>query len=192
MKVIAFNGSPRKNGNTYHMLKMVLEEVEKEGIETELVQVGGTKISPCLACMKCFTNKDKKCVQKNDIVNEMFVKMMEADAIVIGSPTYFAGVTPEIKAFMDRTFYLAIANGRVFRQKLGAAVAAERRAGAVSVVDTINHYFGISGMYSAGSRYWNLGIGRAEGEVVKDEEGVDTMRQLGQNIAFFVKKTADK
>lgn len=189
MNVIAFNGSPHSKGNTYQLLRHVLDEVEKEGIGTELVQVGGKTVHPCTACGKCFQSKDRKCVQADDLVNESIEKMAAADAIVIGSPTYFTGVTPEIKAFMDRSFYVALANGGLFRHKLGAAVAVARRAGAVMVYDTIDHYYGISGMYSAGSIYWNLGIALKPGDAEKDNEGVRTMTQLGENIAWFLKKT---
>jgi multimeric flavodoxin WrbA len=189
MKVIALNGSPHRDGNTYLLIRHVLDEIEKEGIQTEIIQVGGKKVSPCTACWKCFENRDKRCVLEADLVNDCIEKMIGADAIIIATPTYFAGVTPEIKAFMDRSFFVAKANGDLFRRKLGAGIAAERRAGAVCAVDTINHYFGISGMFTAGSRYWNLAMGLKPGDVETDEEGVDTMHQLGQNIAWFVKGT---
>jgi len=192
MKVVAFNGSPRSKGNTYHLIRYALDEIEKAGIKTELIQVGGKKVHPCTACGKCFENLDRKCIQENDMVNECIAKMIDADAIIIGTPTYFAGVTPEIKAFMDRAFFVAKANGDLLRRKAGAAIAAERRSGAVCAVDTINHYFGISGMFATGSRYWNNAKGLAPGDVESDEEGVDTMKQLGENIAWFVKKTHKK
>jgi len=134
---------------------------------------------------KCFENQDKECIQKDDMVNDCIRKMIEADAIIIGTPTYFAGVTPEIKAFMDRSFFVAMANGNLFRRKVGAGVAVNRRAGAVCAFDSINHYFSISGMFIAGSRYWNLGVGMAPGDVDRDEEGVATMRELGENIAWI-------
>jgi len=189
MKVIAFNGSPHRDGNTYRLVRHALDEIEKAGITTELVQIGGEKVHPCTACGKCFENQDLQCVQDDDMVNECIAKMAEADAIIIATPTYFAGVTPEIKAFMDRAFFVAKANEDTFRQKLGAGIAAERRSGAVCAVDTINHYFGISGMFSAGSRYWNNAKGLQPGDVEADEEGIDTMKQLGENIAWFIKKT---
>jgi multimeric flavodoxin WrbA len=188
MKVIAFNGSPHKDGNTYRLIRHVLDAVENAGIETEIVQIGGKQIHPCLACGKCLEKKDRRCIQAKDMVNECIEKMQQADAIVIGTPTYFAGVTPEIKAFMDRAFLVGKANDDMFRQKLGAAVAAERRSGAVCAVDAIMHYFTISGMFSAGSRYWNNAKGFMPGDVESDEEGIDTMKQLGENIAWFVKK----
>ena len=188
MKVVAFNGSPRKEGNTASLIKHVLEELEKEGIETETVQVGGKSIHGCTACTKCFENKDRKCVIDKDIVNDCIEKMFEADGIILASPTYFADLTPELKALMDRTGFVAIANGSIFKRKVGAAVVAVRRAGAVHAFDSINHFFTISQMIIPGSSYWNIGIGLAEGDVEKDEEGVQTMQVLGQNMAWLLKK----
>ncbi len=192
MNVIAFNGSPHEDGNTSLLIKVALREIEKAGIGTELIQVGGKKVLPCSACGKCFENQDLRCVQETDMVNDCIEKILDADAIIIGTPTYFAGVTPEIKAFLDRTFFVAKANGDCFRRKLGAGIAAQRRAGAVCAVDTINHYFSISGMFIAGSRYWNLANGMNPGDAGADEEGIDTMRQLGENIAWFIKNTQKK
>lgn len=188
MKVVAFNGSPNKNGNTYLLIRHALDAIEKEGIETEIIQIGGKNIHPCNACFKCQEKQNKKCVLSRDDVNEYIEKMIEADAIIIASPTYFAGITPDTKAFMDRAFCVAGRNGAIFRRKLGAAIAVEARAGAVSAIDTINHFFGISGMFTAGSVYWNLGFGMKPGDVENDAFGIETMRQLGQNIAWFIKK----
>ena len=189
MKVVAFNGSPHRDGNTYRLIRHTLDAIERAGIETELIQIGGKKVHPCIACGKCLENRDRQCVQKKDMVNECIEKMLAADAIIIGTSTHFAGVTPEIKAFMDRAFLVAQANDNMFRQKLGAALAAERRSGAVCAVDSINHYFCISGMFSAGSRYWNNAKGFLPGDVETDDEGIDTMKQLGENITWFVRKT---
>jgi multimeric flavodoxin WrbA len=188
MKVVAFNGSPRKEGNTAALIRHVLTELEKEGIETETVQVGGKSIHGCTACAKCFENKDKKCVIDKDIINECIEKMIEADGIILGSPTYFADLTPELKALIDRSGFVAKANGELFRRKVGAAVVAVRRAGSVHVFDSINHFFTISQMIIPGSNYWNVGIGLAEGGVEKDEEGIRTMQILGQNMAWLLKK----
>ena len=188
MKVVAFNGSPRKEGNTASLIKHVLEELEKEGIETEIVQVGGKSIHGCTACTKCFENKDRKCVIDKDIVNDCIEKMFEADGIILASSTYFADLTPELKALIDRAGFVAIANGEIFKRKVGAAVVAVRRAGAVHAFDSINHFFTISQMIIPGSNYWNIGIGLAEGDVEKDEEGIRTMQVLGQNMAWLLKK----
>ena len=188
MKVVAFNGSPRKEGNTAALIKHVLTELENEGIETETVQVGGKSIHGCTACTKCYESKDKKCVIDKDIVNECIEKMLEADGIILASPTYFADLTPELKALIDRAGFVAKANGELFRHKVGAAVVAVRRAGSVHVFDSINHFFTISQMIIPGSNYWNVGIGLAEGDVEKDEEGIRTMEVLGQNMAWLLKK----
>lgn len=188
MKVVAFNGSPRKDGNTARLLAVVLAELERAGIETELVQIGGKKVHGCTACAKCFENRDGKCIIDNDFVNDCIAKMAAADGIIIGSPTYFADVSTETKALIDRAGYVAIANGGIFARKVGAAVVAARRAGAIHAYDTIGHLFGISNMYTVGSSYWNLGIGLAPGDVEKDEEGLRTMQNLGQNMAWLLKK----
>ncbi|AKB80292.1 iron-sulfur flavoprotein [Methanosarcina horonobensis HB-1 = JCM 15518] len=188
MKVVAFNGSPRKEGNTASLIKHVLSELEKEGIETEVVQIGGKSVHGCIACAKCFEKLDRKCVIDKDIVNECIEKMLEADGIILASPTYFADLTPELKALIDRAGFVAKANNEMFRYKVGAAVVAVRRAGSVHVFDSINHFFTISQMIIPGSSYWNIGIGLAEGDVEKDEEGIRTMQALGQNMAWLLKK----
>jgi multimeric flavodoxin WrbA len=188
MKVVAFNGSPRKDGNTAALVRYVLSELEKEEIETETVQVGGKSIHGCIACGKCFENKDRKCVIEKDIVNDCIEKMLEADGIILASPTYFADLTPELKALIDRAGFVAKANSEMFRYKVGAAVVAVRRAGSIHVFDSINHFFTISQMIIPGSSYWNMGIGLAEGDVEKDEEGIQIMQTLGRNMAWLLKK----
>ena len=189
MKVIAFNGSARKNGNTAILIKEVLSQLGAEGIETEMVQLAGKKIRGCIACGKCFENKNQRCVVDNDFANECIEKMLEADGIILGSPTYFADVTTEMKALIDRTGFVARANSFMFKQKIGAAVVAVRRAGAIHVFDSINHFFLISQMIVPGSSYWNIGIGRAKGDVEQDEEGLETMSTLGRNMAWLLNKT---
>ncbi len=188
MKVVAFNGSPRKEGNTAKLIGHVFSELEKEGIETEMVQLGGKSIHGCIACNKCFENKDKKCVIEKDIVNDCIAKMAEADGIILGSPTYFSDLTPEIKALIDRAGFVSIANDNLLKRKVGAAVVAVRRAGSIHAFDSINHFFTISQMIIPGSSYWNMGMGLAEGDVENDEEGIRTMEILGQNMAWLLKK----
>ncbi|MHC4170335.1 MAG: flavodoxin family protein, partial [Planctomycetota bacterium] len=190
MKVVAFNGSARKDGNTAILIRKVFAELETEGIETELVQMAGKKIRGCTACGKCYENKDKKCVVDNDILNECLEEMVEADGIILGSPTYFADVSTEMKALIDRAGFVARANSDMFQRKVGAAVVAVRRAGAIHVFDSINHFFLISQMIIPGSFYWNLGIGRKPGEVEQDSEGLETMELLGRNMAWLLKKIA--
>jgi multimeric flavodoxin WrbA len=188
MKVVAFNGSPRREGNTARLLHEVCGALEKEGIETETVHIGGRMIRGCTACMKCAENLDGRCIIENDIVNDCIAKMAAADGIIIGSPTYFAGITPETKALIDRAGFVAKANAGLFSRKVGAAVVAVRRAGAIHAFDSINHLFGISEMFTVGSSYWNLGVGLAPGEVEEDAEGLATMRHLGENMAWLLKR----
>lgn len=188
MKVVAFNGSARKNGNTAILINIVLGELEKEGIATELVQLAGEKIRGCLACMKCWENKDQRCSVTNDILNACIEKMIEADGIILGSPTYFANVSTELKALIDRAGMTSIANDRMFSRKVGAAVVAARRAGGIHVFNSINHFFFIGQMIVPGSIYWNMGFGLDKGEVEKDEEGLNTMKSLGENMAWILKK----
>jgi multimeric flavodoxin WrbA len=187
MKVTAFNGSARKDGNTGILINYVFRELEKAGIETELFNLAGKTIRGCKACYKCFENKDKQCSVKNDVVNECIGKMIESDGIILGSPTYFADVTTELKALIDRTGLVSMANGGLYKRKVGAAVVAMRRGGGVHVFDSINHFFFINQMIVPGSSYWNLGIGREKGEVEKDEEGIRTMKVLGENMAWLKK-----
>lgn len=188
MKVVAFNGSARKDGNTAILVTTLLKELKKEKIETELVQLAGKKIRGCTACGKCFINRDKQCVIGNDIVNECIEKMLDADGIILASPTYFADVSTEMKALIDRAGFVAKANDDMFRRKVGAAVVAVRRGGAIHAFDTMNHFFFISQMVVPGSSYWNVGIGHEPGDVKGDEEGLSTMKTLGANMAWILKK----
>ena len=188
MKVVAISGSARKDGNTAILVEKVFEELRKEGIETELVQLAGKKVRGCTACFRCFENKDRLCAVKNDFVNECIAKMDEADGIILASPVYFTDVSAELKALIDRAGMTAIANGRMFARKVGAAVVAVRRGGALHTFDTINHFFFIEQMIVPGSIYWNFGIGREVGEVESDEEGLRNMSDLGVNMAWLLKK----
>jgi len=191
MKVVAFNGSPRQGGNTATLLGAVLGELHSQGIETELVHLKGP-LSGCIACFQCFEKKDGRCAQKRDMINECIEKMSGADGIILGSPTYFADLTPELKALIDRAGFVGKANGDMFKRKAGAAVVAVRRAGAIHVFDSINHFFLISQMIIAGSSYWNIGMGLQEKDVEKDGEGIETMRTLGQNMGWLLKKIKEQ
>jgi multimeric flavodoxin WrbA len=188
MKVTAFNGSPRKNGNTAILINHVFGELEKEGIKTELVQLAGSKIQGCRACFKCGEKLDKRCVIKNDAVNECIEKMLESDGIILASPTYFTDVTAELKALIDRAGMVSKMNSDMLSRKVGAAVVAVRRAGALHVFDTINHFYFINQMIVPGSNYWNMGVGLEPGSVEGDEEGLAIMRTLGKNMAWLLKK----
>jgi len=190
MKAVAFNGSARKGGNTAILLRHVLGELQQEGIETELVELSGAKIHGCVACRECSKNKDGRCGQRNDDGNLFIGKMAAADGILLGSPTYVADISPEIKALIDRACLVGKSNGGMFRRKAGAAVVAVRRAGAIHAFDALNHFFLISEMIIPGSSYWNIAIGREIGDVEKDEEGIQTMKVLGRNMAWLMKKLA--
>ena len=188
MKVVAFNGSPRKKGNTQILINKVFDELKQEGIETEMVQLGGKKIKGCVACYKCFKNQDKRCSVDNDVLNENLEKMLEADGIILGSPVYFSNMTSEVKALIDRAGLVATANGGLFKHKVGAAVVAVRRAGAVSTFDALNHFFLYGQMFVPGSCYWNVVMGRDPGDVENDAEGMNILKVLGENMAWLLKK----
>ena len=188
MKVIAFNGSARKDGNTASMVRAALTEIEKAGIETEFFQFSGKKIQGCIACYKCMENKDQRCAVEKDVANECIGKMVAADGMILASPTYFADISAELKALIDRAGLVAKANNEMFRRKVGAALVAARRGGAIHAFDTINHFFTISQMIIPGANYWNMGFGMDKGDVEKDEEGIGTARLLGENMAWLMKK----
>ena len=188
MKVVAFNGSARKDGNTAILLNSVLDQLKNEGIGTELLQLGGKSLQGCIACYKCFENKNQKCAVEKDEINTFVGKMLEADGILLGSPTYFSDVTANMKALIERCGMVARANGDMFRRKVGAAVVAVRRAGATHVFSSLNYFFLIGQMIVPGSSYWNLGVGREPGEVSSDAEGMRTMVDLGRNMAWLMKK----
>jgi multimeric flavodoxin WrbA len=185
MKVVAFNGSPRKEGNTHLLINHVFQELEQEGIETEEVSFVGRKIHGCLACYKCFQNKDKHCAVKEDALNECLDKMMAADGIILASPVYFADVTAEMKALIDRAGFVSMANGQLFRNKVGGSIAALRRTGGVQTIDSLNHFFLAMQMILIGR---GIAIGRDIGDVEKDEEGIGFMKLLGQRMAWLLKK----
>lgn len=188
MKVIGFNSSPRKDGNTQVLIRKVFEVLEKEGIETEFVQLGGEKIRGCRACFKCYDNKDGRCSVDNDVLNGFVGKMVKADGIILGSPVYFSNVNTEAKALIDRAGLVSNANGGLFKHKVGAAVVAVRRAGAIPTFDALNHFFMYHEMIVPGSCYWNMALGRKPGEVETDEEGMNIMKVLGENMVWLLKK----
>ncbi len=188
MKVVAFNGSARKDGNTALLVRTVFEELEKQGIQTELIQLAGQEIHGCTACMRCFSEKNRRCAVKNDALNACIEKMAGAEGVILASPTYFANVSSEMKALIDVAGMVGIANDAMLRRKVGAAVVAVRRGGAIGAFDAMNHFFLISQMIIPGSSYWNMGFGMEKGEAAGDSEGIDTMRILGQNMAWLMKK----
>ena len=188
MKVVALNGSARKDGNTAMLIQVVFEELKKEGIETELIQMAGKNIQGCLACYKCFKNKDRRCSVDKDILNDIMARMEKAEGILLGSPTYFSDVTSGMRAFIDRCCFVARANDYMLKVKFGESVVAVRRAGSIQAFTSMNLFLHYMQMFMPGSSYWNIGIGRDPGDVMKDEEGIQTMKTLGQNMAWLLKK----
>ena len=185
MFALAINASPRRDGNTETLLNHVLEPIQKAGWETETIKIGGRPMSGCIACMQCMKLKNSRCAVTKDHFNDIYSRMIQADAIILGSPTYFADVTAEMKALIDRSGFVAMANNRQFAGKIGTGVMAVRRGGATHGFDTLNHLFQISGMVIPGSRYWNMGYGLKEKEVENDEEGLANMRHLGEMIVWL-------
>ncbi len=190
MYALAINGSPRKDGNTHLLLGKVLEPLDNAGWETEIYQLGGKLVHGCTACWKCWDMKNKQCVISNDCINEIIGKMVKADAIIIGTPTYFANPTAEVKALLDRSGFVAGANNDMFKGKIGVAVAAVRRGGAVNAVEAIMRMYLIRGMVIPGSTYWNMGYGLEKGECANDEEGLENMKNLGETVALLGKALA--
>ena len=188
MKVVIFNGSPRKEGNTHQCLQMVIKELEKSRIECEYIWIGMDKIQGCISCYQCAKNLDKRCGVNTDKLNEYLEKMIEADGIILGSPTYFADMSARMKALIERAGLVSKINGGLLKHKVGAAVVAVRRAGAAHVFSSINYFFLISQMFVVGSSYWNLGIGLNPGDVMNDREGITTFKDLGQNFAYLLQK----
>jgi len=187
MKVVAFNGSPKKEGNTWHALKIVCEQLENQGIETEIIHLGNRGIKGCLACGKCRENKNEQCIIKNDNVNQWIQLMKNADGMLFGSPVHYAAISANIKAFLDRAFYVSGSNGNLFRHKVGASIAAVRRSGGLPTFNEMNNFLNYAEMFIPTSNYWNVIHGTAPGEVHQDEEGVQIMRVLGKNMAYLLK-----
>jgi multimeric flavodoxin WrbA len=186
MKVIAVNGSPRKGGNTDFILRAACEPLEAEGIGTEIVHIGGKIVHGCTACGTCRKRRDGRCIISDDGLNELLVKLRDADGILLGSPTYFSDVTPEMKAFMDRSGMVSNANGGFFIRKAGGAVTAVRRGGAAHSLDSMYHWLHYQQTFIVGSSYWNMVYCREIGEAAKDDEGMKTMKTLGENMAYLL------
>jgi multimeric flavodoxin WrbA len=185
MKVVAINGSPKKEGNTYHALKLVADELEKEGIDVEIIHVGGQVISGCTGCGYCARTKNERCIIESDDVNTWIQAMKAADGIILGSPVHFSAIGGTMKSFLDRVFY--VASSGLFRHKVGASVVAVRRSGGVPTFNQLNNYINYSEMVMPSTNYWNVIHGARPGEVLKDEEGVQIMRVLGKNMAWLMK-----
>ncbi|WP_303917981.1 flavodoxin family protein [Draconibacterium sediminis] len=188
MKVVAFNGSPRRNGNTSILIEETFKIFRAEGIETEVIQLGNKPVHGCTACGKCREIQDRKCHIKNDLLNHCIEKMIEADGIILGTPVYFADVSTEIKALIDVAGYVTRGNGHLLKRKVGAGVISVRRGGALPTFDTMNRFFLINQMIVPGSSYWNFAFGKNQGDVLQDEEGINTIRTLAENMSWLMKK----
>ena len=181
MKVILVNGSPHKSGCTYTALKEIADELEKNGIEVELFWTGNKPLSGCMGCRSCYDSG--KCIM-DDMVNEFALKASSADGFVFGSPVHYAAPSGFITSFMDRLFY---SGGRFLANKPAAAIVSCRRGGASSAFDQLNKYFTLLQMPVIASQYWNMVHGTCPGEVRQDAEGLQTMRTLARNMAYFLK-----
>jgi multimeric flavodoxin WrbA len=190
MKVVAFNGSPRPKGNTARAIEIVFEQLKNEGIETEMVNIGGKTLSGCIACFKCRENKDRKCVIKDEWMNSYIEKMASSDGIIIASPVYYGNVTAAVKALIERCGQVSRANGDLLKKKIGTPVVSVRRAGSNFTYAAINFFFGIMEMPIVTSTYWNMTLSRDQGDIERDEEGIKTFTNLGKNMAWLIKKTA--
>nr|WP_321485625.1 flavodoxin family protein [uncultured Draconibacterium sp.] len=190
MKVVAINGSPRRNGNTSILIEETFKIFRSEGIETEVIQLGNKPVHGCTACGKCREIQDRRCHIKNDLLNLCIEKMIEADGIILGTPVYFADVSTEIKALMDVTGYVTRGNGHLLKRKVGAGLISVRRGGALPTFDAMNRFFLINQMIVPGSSYWNFAFGKNQGDVLQDEEGINTIRTLAENMSWLMKKVA--
>ncbi|MEI8007225.1 MAG: flavodoxin family protein [Bacteroidota bacterium] len=187
MKVIAINGSPKKEGTTFHALSLVGDELLAVGVEFEMLHIGHKLLHGCTACGKCVENKDEKCSLGADGLNEWIQLIIAADGLILGSPVHYSGIGGTMKCFLDRLFYVSGANGNLFRHKVGAAVVAVRRTGGSATLDHLYHYLTYAEMLVATSNYYNVIHGRTPREVFQDTEGVQTMRVLGKNMAWLMK-----
>lgn len=188
MKVVGFNGSPRKDGNTAKLINYLFEELQKEGVKTELVQMSERGIHGCIACYKCFENQDQRCAVNNDAANDYIEKMTAAQGIVLGSPSYFQDVTAEMKALIDRAGFVGLANGRMYKNKFGAVLSCFRRTGGMHTVETINHFFFSNEIIIVGRA---MSVARDKGDVEKDDEGIQMAKSLGKKMAWIMKKLCD-
>lgn len=182
MKILAINGSSRKQGNIGDMIDIVLSELSGQGHQVDKIDLAGHTINPCKACFACAGKRN--CVFSDDIFREVYERMADADVIIMGSPTYSADVSSTLKAVIERASVVSDTNPGMFSHKIGAGIAVGRRAG----IDTINRFFLNKEMFIVGSTYWNIAYGRLPGEALKDAEGVETMRNLGKNILWLLSR----
>ncbi len=191
MKALGISGSPRPGGNTDTMVQLALDVLAGEGIETEFLSLADRPIKPCTGCAACKELEEIRCAQDDPAFEGMIERFMEADGILVGSPVYFGSATPQTMALLDRVGYVARANDNFLRRKVGAAITVARRAGQNFTFAQLNYFFLISEMIVPGSTYWNVAIGKQKGDVNGDQEGLDTIRRLGENMAWLMKKVAE-
>jgi multimeric flavodoxin WrbA len=190
VKVLGISGSPRRGGNTDTLILTALETLTANGIETEFLSLANRPVKPCIACGGCFKTDAIRCIQNDPAFEGVLEKFAEADGILIGSPVYFGSATPQLMALLDRVGYVARRHPEMLRRKVGAAVVVARRAGQNFTFAQLNYFFLISEMIVPGSTYWNVAFGREKGEVVNDAEGMQTVRNLAENMAWLLKKLA--
>ncbi len=186
MKVLLFNGSPRTSGNSFKALEVIKQTFVEENIDAEIIQIGKLDLKGCMGCGACFKTKDNKCIT-NDELNEIIPKVIDADGCVFASPVYYAGMSPQLKSFMDRLFYVSGANGNYFYHKVGASVVAVRRSGGSATFDDINKFLLYSEMLIPTSNYWNIVHGAKPGEILQDEEGIQILKRLALNMIWTLK-----
>ena len=187
LKVLCINGSAKKDGNTSDLINIVSKELRKENITTEIIHVGNGSIRGCTSCLKCWENQNQHCVIKSDPLNSILDKMLTAEGIILASPVYCADVSSHMKAFMERSSLVSFANNDMLQRKVGAGIIAVRRAGGMTAFAALNNYFLIAQMVVVGSSYWNIGFGNETGEVLQDDEGIQTMINLAKNMSWLLK-----
>lgn len=191
MKVLGISGSPRTGGNTDILVKLALDVLAEQGIQTDFLSLADRPIKPCMACAGCVKSDTIGCVQEDPAFEGIVERFVEANGVLVGSPVYFGSATPQTMALLDRVGYVSRANDNFLRRKVGAAIVVARRAGQNFTFAQINYFFLISEMIVPGSTYWNVAFGREKGEVENDREGLDTVRRLAENMAWLMKKLAD-
>ncbi len=184
MKILALNGSPKKNGNTHAVLELIEKEALSQDVEIEIINIGDKNIHGCIACEYCKRSEEKKCVFKEDILNEVVEKMADADGIIIGSPVYYAGINGTLKSFLDRAFY---SNSQRFKYKVGFGFTVSRRSGEVAAFNQINNYFNLAEMIIPPSQYWNVIHGLTPNEVLQDGEGIQTILKSTKSMIWLLK-----
>lgn len=186
MKVVAINGSPHQNGNTYQAIRVALEVLEKDGIETEVIHVGTQPLIGCIACNQCVKNMNRQCAVKDKVVNQSIEKIQNADGIILASPVHFAGIAGTMKCFLDRVFRVVSVNGSLLRHKVGMSLVTDRRAGGVSTFDQLNHYLNYAEIFMPSGNYWTVVYGMAPGEIQEDVEGLQTIRTVAKNMSWLL------